>query len=54
MDENKLQIVCANFAQTADDGKTYQYKFYSLSSITAAIAKVFAESKFEQYRVVHR
>ena len=25
--------VCAKFAQTADDGKTYQYKFYSLSAI---------------------
>lgn len=28
LDENS---VCAKFAQTADDGKTYQYKFYSLS-----------------------
>ncbi|WP_353095664.1 virulence RhuM family protein [Tissierella praeacuta] len=27
--------VCAKFAQTADDGKTYQYKFYSLSAIIA-------------------
>ena len=27
--------VCANFAQTADDGKTYQYKFYSLAAIIA-------------------
>lgn len=26
---------CANFAQTADDGKTYQYKFYSLAAIIA-------------------
>ena len=24
---------CANFAQVADNGKTYQYKFYSLSAI---------------------
>ncbi len=32
LDENS---VCAKFAQTADDGKTYQYKFYSLSSIIA-------------------
>ncbi len=31
-DENS---VCAKFAQTADDGKTYQYKFYSLSAIIA-------------------
>lgn len=27
--------VCANFAQTADDGKTYQYKFYALAAIIA-------------------
>ena len=26
---------CANFAQVADNGKTYQYKFYSLSAIIA-------------------
>ena len=32
LDEN---AVCANFAQTADDGKTYQYKFYSLAAIIA-------------------
>lgn len=32
LDEN---TVCAKFAQTADDGKTYQYKFYSLSAIIA-------------------
>lgn len=25
--------VCAKFAQTADDGKTYQYKYYSLPAI---------------------
>ena len=27
--------VCAKFAQTADDGKTYNYKFYSLEAIIA-------------------
>ena len=27
--------VCAKFAQTADNGKTYQYKFYSLAAIIA-------------------
>ena len=27
--------VCAKFAQTADDGKTYQYNFYALSAIIA-------------------
>ncbi len=30
---------CANFAQTADDGKTYQYKFYSLSAIIKWLSK---------------
>ena len=45
LDENS---VCAKFAQTADDGKTYNYKFCSL----AAIAKEFAESEFEKYRVI--
>lgn len=28
-------LVCAKFVQTADDGKTYQYKFYSLAAIIA-------------------
>lgn len=32
LDENS---VCANFAQTAEDGKTYNYKFYSLDAIIA-------------------
>jgi hypothetical protein len=32
LDEN---ATCANFAQVADNGKTYQYKFYSLSAIIA-------------------
>lgn len=32
LDENSA---CAKFAQTADDGKKYQYKFYSLSVIIA-------------------
>ena len=32
--------VCAKMAQTADDGKTYQYKFYSLSAIIAVGYKV--------------
>lgn len=26
---------CANFTQVSDDGKTYQYKFYSLSASIA-------------------
>ena len=45
LDENS---VCAKFAQTADDGKTYNYKVYSL----ADISKEFAESEFEKYRVI--
>ena len=77
LDENST---CANFAQVADNGKTYKYKFYSLAAImtmedwktkldaflrfndaevlqdkgkvTAAIAKEFAESEFEKYRVI--
>ena len=28
-------LTCANFAQVANNGKTYQYKFYSLSAIIA-------------------
>ena len=31
---------CAKFAQVADNGKTYQYKFYSLSAIIAVGYKV--------------
>lgn len=33
--ELSVGSVCAKFAQTADDGKTYQYKFYSLAAIIA-------------------
>lgn len=29
------KATCANFAQVADNGKTYQYKFYSLAAIIA-------------------
>ena len=29
------ESTCANFAQVADNGKTYQYKFYSLAAIIA-------------------
>ena len=29
------ESTCANFAQVADNGKTYRYKFYSLSAIIA-------------------
>ena len=34
-DELSKDATCANFAQVADNGKTYQYKFYSLPAIIA-------------------
>ena len=34
---------CAKFAQVADNGKTYQYKFYSLSAIMAVGYRVNSE-----------
>ncbi len=40
LDENSVR---ANFAQTADDGKTYNYKFYSLSAIIAVGYRVNSE-----------
>ena len=33
--ELQQDSVCAKFAHTADDGKTYRYKFYALSAIIA-------------------
>ena len=38
--ELEKDSVCAKFAQTADDGKTYQYNFYKLSAIIAVGYKV--------------
>ncbi len=46
LDEN---AVCAKFAQTADDGKTYQYKFYSLSAIIAVGYRINSD-KATQFR----
>ncbi len=42
---------CANFAQVADNGKTYQYKFYSLSAIIAVGYRVNSEraTEFRQW-----
>lgn len=34
-EELSINSVCAKFAHTADDGKTYQYNFYNLSAIIA-------------------
>ena len=35
---------CANFAQVADNGKTYQYKFYSLKAIIATSGRMASSS----------
>lgn len=41
--------VCAKFAQTADDGKTYQCKFYSLAAIIAVGYRINS-SRATQFR----
>lgn len=48
LDENS---VCASFAQTADDGKTYRYKFYSLPAIIAVGYRVNSQraTQFRQW-----
>ena len=48
LDENS---VCAKFAQTADDGKTYRYNFYSLSAIIAVGYRTNSEraAQFRQW-----
>lgn len=46
LDENST---CANFAQVADNGKTYQYKFYSLAAIIAVGYRTNSE-KATQFR----
>jgi hypothetical protein len=48
LDENS---VCAKFAQTADDGKTYKYKFYSLSAIIAVGYRINSQraTQFRQW-----
>lgn len=50
LDENS---VCAKFAQTADDEKTYQYKFYSLAAIIAAGYRINSE-RAVQFRTWER
>lgn len=44
LDEN---ATCANFAQVADNGKTYQYKFYSLQAIIAVGYRINSERATE-------
>ncbi len=43
--------VCAKFAQTADDGKTYRYNFYSLAAIIAVGYRTNSEraAQFRQW-----
>lgn len=43
--------VCANFAQTASDGKTYQYQFYALAAIIAVGYRTNSEraTQFRQW-----
>ncbi len=43
--------VCAKFAQTADDGKTYRYQFYALSAIIAVGYRVNSQraTQFRQW-----
>jgi hypothetical protein len=52
---NELQenSVCANFAHTADDGKEYQTKFYSLEAIIAVGYRVNSErgTQFRQWAI---
>ena len=42
---------CANFAQVADNGKTYHYKFYSLSAIIAVGYRINSDraTQFRQW-----
>ena len=40
---------CANFAQVADNGKTYHYKFYSLAAIIAVGYRINS-SRASQFR----
>jgi hypothetical protein len=47
LDENST---CANFAQVADNGKTYHYKFYSLAAIIAVGYRTNSE-RATQFRI---
>jgi hypothetical protein len=53
--ENELQedSVCANYAHTAEDGKEYQTKFYSLEAIIAVGYRVNSErgTQFRQWAI---
>ena len=43
LDENST---CANFAQVADNGKTYKYKFHSLAAIIAVGYRINSERAY--------
>ncbi len=49
--ELQEDLTCANFAQVADNGKTYQYKFYSLAAIIAIGYRINSEraTQFRQW-----
>ena len=49
--ELEESLVCAKFAHTADDGKTYRYKFYALSAIVAVGYRVNSQraTQFRQW-----
>jgi hypothetical protein len=48
LDENS---VAEEFSVTASDGKNYKTKHYNLDAIIAQVAKDFAESEFEKFRI---
>lgn len=50
-DELYENSVCAKFAQTAEDGKTYKYKFYSLAAIIAVGYRINSQrtAQFRQW-----
>lgn len=56
--ELKESSVCRDFRHTAEDKKEYTTKFYNRElldnpgKVTQEIAKAFAESEFEKYRIV--
>jgi hypothetical protein len=56
--EIKESSVCRDFRHTAEDKKEYTTKFYNRElldnpgKVTQEIAKAFAESEFEKYRMV--
>ena len=47
--ELSVDATCANFAQVADNGKTYRYKFYSLAAIIAVGYRVNS-ARAKQFR----